>query len=556
MVAFAASPAALLLAHTDGRIEAINSAAADLLGISGQEDGMIGQPLSRLHPLLADLPGSDRSRPVLVPLRGRTLAAQARPLTDKVGGLAITLIDRTEEQDSQDIATAIDRGTAFATFAEDGTLQHANSLFETLFSSAKTTLQRLLQGADEPDLLDRVQRAGSVQTLLSIGGDPARPVAIGVAKLPAGGYALFAADASRALRGLSDDLARFQTLQRQQEEAVEAIRVGFHQLVGGNLTQRIEGQFDGCIENLRQDYNRSIDSLANIMREVSSAAESIRNEAHDISSTAQSLAQRTESTAATLEETAAALDGLTVSVRAAAEGAAEADRVVADAKSNAEQSGHVVVETVAAMDMIAASSEKITSIVKVIDDIAFQTNLLALNAGVEAARAGEAGRGFAVVASEVRALAQRSSEAAREITDLILKSGNQVRRGVDLVGKTGEALKQIVTSVSEISVLVSEIAISSKQQSAGLAEINAAVNNLDQSTQQNAARLEEATAASESLTQDASSLFETVRHFRLDSDGVGQERVVSFRTRHAAPAPQARTRSRTQPAAEPGWEDF
>ncbi|MEH6774757.1 MAG: methyl-accepting chemotaxis protein, partial [Cereibacter changlensis] len=269
----------------------------------------------------------------------------------------------------------------------------------------------------------------------------------------------------------------------------------------------------------------------------------------------------------TLEQTAAALDGLTVSVRAAADGAAEADRVVTEAKSNAEQSGNIVVETVTAMDMIAASSDKITSIVKVIDDIAFQTNLLALNAGVEAARAGDAGRGFAVVASEVRALAQRSSEAAREINDLILKSGSQVKRGVDLVGRTGEALKQIVNSVSDISLLVSEIAVSSKQQSLGLAEINSAVNDLDQSTQQNAARLQEATAAAEALTNDAIALVESAAHFRLDGDGGSTETVVSFRARN----PQGRTNtaaprvaatgtgaapSQTPTGANSGWEDF
>ena len=205
---------------------------------------------------------------------------------------------------------------------------------------------------------------------------------------------------------------------------------------------------------------------------------------------------------------------------------------------------------------------------------------------MEAARAGDAGRGFAVVASEVRALAQRSSDAAREIKDLIAQSGTQVKTGVDLVGRTGEALQQIVNSVSEISTLVSDIAVSSRQQSANLTEINKAVTQLDQSTQQNAARLEETTAASEALRTDAVALVETVSHFRLSEDtrelggtitprkakpnNIGGDRPAPA-TGRASPevarqAPEKLTR--TKPAlvgsagagaigmAEAEWEDF
>jgi len=230
------------------------------------------------------------------------------------------------------------------------------------------------------------------------------------------------------------------------------------------------------------------------------------------------LSRRTERQAATLEETAAALDELTASVRSAAEGAGLANQVVSDAKSSAEASGVVVQEAVDAMEEIQTSSSKISRIINVIDDIAFQTNLLALNAGVEAARAGEAGRGFAVVASEVRALAQRTSDAAREINDLISTSSQHVGRGVDLVGQAGSALQQIVESVSNIAVHVSEIAVSANEQSSGLAEINTAVNQLDQVTQQNAAMFEETTAASHSLTKEAENLSETTAQFRIGEE--------------------------------------
>lgn len=355
--------------------------------------------------------------------------------------------------------------------------------------------------------------------------------------------------------------------ERNQTEVVEALRVGLSKLSGGDLTASIDKPFSGTYEELRGDYNRTVETLANALGEIAKNAENIHNEASEISSTADGLSRRTESTAATLEQTAAALDELTSSVNAAASGAARADEAVTAAKANAEDSGKVVLDTVSAMDQIAESSDRITSIIKVIDDIAFQTNLLALNAGVEAARAGDAGRGFAVVASEVRALAQRSSDAAREINDLIAKSGTQVKTGVDLVGRTGKALQQIVESVSEISSLVSDIATSSRQQSASLSEINSSVADLDQSTQQNAARLEETTAASESLRNDSVKLVDTVSHFKISSSTRETNGVVSGANRQPrdtnrsgheasetrAPAPKRVVGAQ---AASAQWEDF
>ena len=165
-------------------------------------------------------------------------------------------------------------------------------------------------------------------------------------------------------------------------------------------------------------------------------------------------------------------------------------------------SGQVVRQAVEAMSGIERSAREISQIIGVIDEIAFQTNLLALNAGVEAARAGDAGRGFAVVASEVRALAQRSAEAAKEIKGLISTSGQQVEQGVDFVGQTGEALSRIVAQVAEIDVIVGEIAASAQEQASGLDEVNIAVNQMDQVTQQNAAMVEESTAASAPVAGD------------------------------------------------------
>jgi methyl-accepting chemotaxis protein len=206
---------------------------------------------------------------------------------------------------------------------------------------------------------------------------------------------------------------------------------------------------------------------------------------------------------------------------------------VATAKTDAENSGEVVGQAVTAMGEIEQSSHQISSIIGVIDEIAFQTNLLALNAGVEAARAGDAGRGFAVVASEVRALAQRSAEAAKEIKALISASSTQVAAGVNLVGETGKALKRIVTQIAEINGVVTDIAASAQEQATGLNEVNAAVNQMDQVTQQNAAMVEESTAASYALAQEADELSRMMSQFKV---GAQSAAVARANVKRRAPA--------------------
>ncbi len=206
-------------------------------------------------------------------------------------------------------------------------------------------------------------------------------------------------------------------------------------------------------------------------------------------------------------------------MKKSAEGAAHARQVVTTADADAKQSAVVVGEAVEAMNAIAKSSQKISQIIGVIDEIAFQTNLLALNAGVEAARAGEAGRGFAVVASEVRALAQRSAEAAKEIKALISDSAGQVDKGVDLVAETGRALGRIMQQVTEINGVVGEIASAAQEQSTALQQINGAIDEMNQMTQQNAAMVEESTAAGHSLSDESSRLAQLVGQFRLRRSG-------------------------------------
>ena len=239
-----------------------------------------------------------------------------------------------------------------------------------------------------------------------------------------------------------------------QAHVVAIVGGGLERLSGGDLSFRLTETFEADYEKLRTDFNAAMQTLQEAMLTVGANVSALRSGSGEITSAADDLSRRTEQQAASLEETAAALDEITATVKKTAQGALHAREVVTAAKGDAEASGLVVRRAVEAMSGIQTSSRQIGQIIGVIDEIAFQTNLLALNAGVEAARAGDAGRGFAVVASEVRALAQRSAEAAKEIKGLISASAVHVGQGVDLVGETGRSLERIVSQVTEINGIV------------------------------------------------------------------------------------------------------
>ncbi len=316
--------------------------------------------------------------------------------------------------------------------------------------------------------------------------------------------------------------------QTEQQQVIAILSDGLKSFAAGDMKIRITQQFSDKYRQLKDDFNNASLTLHDTLQSVVDNARLIQKESEDIGRQSGELSQRTETQAATLEETAAALDELTGNVKTAADGAKEVESIVHRTRSEADASGEIVKQTVTAMSEIESSSRQISTIISVIDDIAFQTNLLALNAGVEAARAGEAGRGFAVVASEVRELAQRSSEAAQQIKDLISGSTEQVERGVKLVDETGAALTAITERVVNISTLMSEMAASATEQSRGLAEINLGVGQLDKVTQQNASMVESADVASQTLRQQAAALNEIVSRFDINdrSQGVG--------SRHAA----------------------
>ncbi|WP_293453401.1 methyl-accepting chemotaxis protein [Phenylobacterium sp.] len=314
-----------------------------------------------------------------------------------------------------------------------------------------------------------------------------------------------------------------------QERVVNDVTAVAERLAAGDLTIRLGDGFPSDYAALRDNLNAALAKLGEAMRVVRSGSSGIRAGADEIAAAADDLSRRTEQQAAALEETTAALNELTDAVRRSADGARQARAAVTVAQEQAQYSGEVAERAVGSMNQIESSSKQVEQIIGVIDEIAFQTNLLALNAGVEAARAGDAGKGFAVVASEVRALAQRSAEAAKEIKSLITASTEQVGQGVDLVHAMGEALRDIVGKVSEVDGLVGGITTLAEEQSQGLSQVNIAMVQIDQSTQQNAAMVEQSTAAVHSLRNETNELARLMDRFELGEDvaaRAGRPRLV------------------------------
>ncbi len=372
-----------------------------------------------------------------------------------------------------------------------------------------------------------------------------------------------AADFQRKLDGkLKETEAAFTSSGEAQKRVVTSMAEALSRLASGDLSVRVTEQVSAEYQGLKDDFNAAVSSLETTLSALLETVHSVAGGSRELSSASDDLSRRTEQQAASLEETAAALDEITATVKKTADGSRHAQGVVGQARSDAERSGEVVRSAVEAMSAIEGSARQISQIIGVIDEIAFQTNLLALNAGVEAARAGDAGRGFAVVASEVRALAQRSADAAKEIKTLISASSQQVERGVKLVGETGEALSRIVGQVSDITGVVSEIAASAHEQAAGLQEVNTAVNQMDQVTQQNAAMVEESTAAAQKLLGEAGALADLVSRFKLSGaarPSASPMRGTAPAARSTRPTPALRTTSQARSAPAPqtdSWEEF
>jgi methyl-accepting chemotaxis protein len=288
-------------------------------------------------------------------------------------------------------------------------------------------------------------------------------------------------------------------------------------LAKGDLTEKITNEYKGTFGQLKDDSNKTVVQLSEIVGQIRVATDSINTASKEIATGNSDLSSRTEEQASSLEETASSMEELTSTVKQNAENAKQANQLAIGASAVAVKGGQVVSKVVDTMGSINESSKKIVDIISVIDGIAFQTNILALNAAVEAARAGEQGRGFAVVATEVRNLAQRSAAAAKEIKSLISDSVEKVGSGTKLVDQAGKTMEEIVTSIKRVTDIMSEITAASQEQSAGIEQVNTAITQMDEVTQQNAALVEEAAAAAESLQEQAQNLAQTVAVFRVAS---------------------------------------
>jgi len=294
----------------------------------------------------------------------------------------------------------------------------------------------------------------------------------------------------------------------------------------GNLTARMDGDYEGVFARMRDDATTTTAQLTGIVRGIQVAADSINNAAQELAAGNSDLSRRTEQQAANLEEAAASMEELTSTVRQNADLARQADSEAHAAGAAVRETEQAMAQMATVMGEIDQSSARISEISTVIDGIAFQTNILALNAAVEAARAGEQGRGFAVVASEVRTLAQRAGVAAKEIKELIEDAAAKVQSGLAVTVQSEAAIARLAHASSRTNQLMSDIAAASKEQAAGIEQVNQVVVQMDQVTQQNAALVEEATAASRALEEQANALSTSVSVFQIEQDGAPRAAVA------------------------------
>lgn len=295
-----------------------------------------------------------------------------------------------------------------------------------------------------------------------------------------------------------------------RQKVMQQIASGLDSIARGDLNCELAERFPPAFEVLRVDFNSAISQLRALTAEVSSASSQIQLGTSEIQAASDDLARRTELQASSVEQTMRTLASLSMSATETANRSGDANAALEKSSQEAADGRRVVAQAVDAMTQIDNSSKQIAQLLSLIDAIAFQTNLLALNAGVEAARAGESGKGFTVVATEVRALAQRSADAAKEIAAVIHASEEQVANGVEFVTKTGEMLTGLSDQVVSAADLVSAIAKSASKNAQDLAEVEKTFELIDKSTQQNAAMVEESSAALRNLNQEASRLSTSV----------------------------------------------
>lgn len=305
-------------------------------------------------------------------------------------------------------------------------------------------------------------------------------------------------------------------LAQVMENVAKDLASNLKALASGDLTKRIEADYDGLFKELKDDYNATSSKLADIVGNLKSISADVNTHSYEMAESSSGLADRAEQQASTLEETAASMEELTSTVKTNADNAKSVNQSAAETRAVAERGSQVANDAGHAMEKINESSKKITEIINVIDEIAFQTNLLALNAAVEAARAGDAGRGFAVVAQEVRTLAQRSAQSSKDIKALIDDSSSQVGEGVELVKTAVTSLQQIYDSIDGVADTIGQIATASAEQSTSLDELNQAVMDMDSMTQKNASMAQQSRNVAQIMQERSDSLSQMISYFKID----------------------------------------
>lgn len=441
--------------------------------------------------------------------------------------------------------------------------------------------EKLLSGTFDQDYVDSAIRVANVHFNIELPADhfcsQYSMVTSQLQSLLFAGQKIFTLKGTRGLqrdvailtRTMSLDMnlilsAYFEAQKSEQYRAFSYLKRGMTCVSDRDLSYSIPSSeasdFPERYDDIRLSFNDLVASLSDVMTTVQTATGDLDLSVAEVSSAAQDLAKRTETQAATLEQTAAAVEDINRSVAKTDSETTQTSAAVTKSSENAKQGADVVHRAVLKMQEISHSSEQISNITTVIEDIAFQTNLLALNAGVEAARAGDAGRGFAVVASEVRGLAQRAAESAAEITHLIRASGALVEEGVTLVDEAGAKLEEISTDVETAAKLTQSLTESAKIQSLSLSEISESIGELDIVTQQNAAMVEQTAAACQSMRDDSGNMSGLVNDFQLSERQLraqGQESEIMDAAPHASvPAQEAPDLNEEQPDETDVWEEM
>ncbi|MCU4180801.1 methyl-accepting chemotaxis protein [Bosea sp. BH3] len=467
----------------------------------------------------------------------------AMPASGEGAELARAIAALQEQgQEAVRLRAALDHGRANVMICDPaGQAVYVSKGLLRFFAEAQEDFRAAFPGCSAKDMLGRVMErvqfhpAGSGPVQLTLGR---RTVCLTLTPITA-------ADGVRIgtaveWRELTDELsaaeksAETNRINALLDAAVADVASVVEGLAQGDLTRRMAGSYEGRLAALQQDFNGALNQLGETVEALRDAAGRASDAAVGVSGVTQDLSARTDRAAADLGAASGVAEKIAASVQDSTDRSREASELAGETMNVAQEGQGVVARAVGAIERIETSSQRISEIIGVIDEIAFQTNLLALNAAVEAARAGDAGKGFAVVASEVRALAQRSAQAARDIKGLIASSNSQVAEGAGLVRQTGETLERILASVGKVSATVAEISAVSAEQARGIGEMSKSVTQVDAGIRQNAELAERGAQVAGELAGQIAAMHEIVEAFRPAAAAGWSERPSP---RRAAPAP-------------------